>query len=67
MPGSWPAPRQHNGCADVGQVRAGLPAFAQATLAGLALRLYQLGLDPGAMDAVARWTDRRREYGIRVT
>jgi integrase len=71
MPGSWPVPRQHNGCADVGQVRAGLlggvphAGLAQATLAGLALRLYQLGLDPGAMDAVARWTDRRREYGIR--
>ena len=55
----------------MGQVRAGLlggvphAGLAQATLAGLALRLYQLGLDPGAMDAVARWTDRRREYGIR--
>jgi hypothetical protein len=52
MPGSWPVPRQHNGCADVGQVRAGLlggvphAGLAQATLVGLALRLYQLGLDP---------------------
>ena len=28
-------------------------------------RARTVGLDPGAMDAVARWADRRREYGIR--